>query len=108
LLVEPLSGLGASDAAVVTRVEQDDTARAVTGLARRFSALLRAAGKGRTVAGDQNADAAADIAAVRAALTEPWSRGSAEGQVDRLKPIKRKRCGWAGLELLELRMILAA
>ncbi|WP_238313818.1 hypothetical protein [Methylobacterium crusticola] len=46
---------------MVTRVEQDDTARTVTGLARRFTALVRSAGKGRTVAGDQNENAGADL-----------------------------------------------
>jgi hypothetical protein len=61
LLVQPTSVLDESEAAVVRRVEQDDTARAVTGLARRFTALVRAAGKGKPVADDQ--DAAADIEA---------------------------------------------
>ncbi|AWB23814.1 hypothetical protein DA075_25395 [Methylobacterium currus] len=55
LLVQPFSVLDEGDAAVVSRVEQDDTARTVTGLARRFTALMRAAGKGKTVADDQDA-----------------------------------------------------
>lgn len=46
LLVQPRSGLDAGDAAVVRRIEQDDTARTITGLASRFTALVRAAGKG--------------------------------------------------------------
>lgn len=134
LLVQPPSGLDASDAAVVRRVEQDDTARTVTGLAGRFTALVRAAGKGKSVTNDQDADAAADIAAwitqarscdapaiatfasgleadiaaVQAALTEPWSSGQAEGQVNRLKLIKRQCYGRAGLDLLKRRMVLAA
>ena len=61
LLVQPTSVLDESEAAVVSRVEQDDTARAVTGLARRFTALVRAAGKSKPLADDQ--DAAADIEA---------------------------------------------
>jgi hypothetical protein len=134
LLVQLISVLDESDVAVVSRVEQDGTARAVTGLARRFTALVRAAGKGKTVADDQEEDAAADIAAwitqarsceapaiatfasgldadsaaVRAALTEPWSSGQAEGQVNRLKLIKRQCYGRAGLDLLKRRMVLAA
>ncbi|WP_205820957.1 transposase, partial [Methylobacterium nonmethylotrophicum] len=50
----------------------------------------------------------ADIAAVRAALMEPWSSGQAEGQVNRLKLIKRQCYGRAGLDLLKRRMVLAA
>ena len=63
LLVQPTAALDASDAAVVTCLEQDDTTRTVTGLARRLTVLVRAVGKGTTVADDQNADAAADITA---------------------------------------------
>ncbi|WP_053078335.1 transposase [Methylobacterium tarhaniae] len=120
------------DAAVVSRVEQDDTACAVTGLARRSTALVRAAGKSKTIADDQDAAADidtwigqartcdapaiatfasgldADIAAVRSTLTEPWSSGQAEGQINRLKLIKRQCYGRAGLDLLKRRMVLAA
>ena len=62
LLVQPTSVLDEGEAGVVSRIEQDDTARAVTDLACRFTALVRAAGKGKTVTDDQDADAAADIA----------------------------------------------
>ncbi|QEE42925.1 transposase [Methylobacterium sp. WL2] len=48
-----------------------------------------------------------DAAAVRAALTEPWSSGQAEGQINRLKLIKRQSYGRAGLDLLQRRMVLA-
>ncbi|WP_238192306.1 hypothetical protein [Methylobacterium frigidaeris] len=41
LLVQPSSVLDEADAAVVSRVEQDGTARAVMGLACRFTALVR-------------------------------------------------------------------
>ncbi len=61
LLVQPTAVLDEGDAVVVSRIEQDDTARAVTGLARRFTALVRAAGKSKAVPDDQ--DAAADLAA---------------------------------------------
>jgi transposase len=134
LIVQPNSMLDEGEAAVVSRIEQDDTARAVTGLARRFTVLVRAAGKRKTVADDPDEDAAADIAAwitkartcdapaiatfasgldadiaaVRAALTEPWSSGQAEGQINRLKLIKRQCYGRAGLDLLKRRMVLAA
>jgi len=41
-------------------------------------------------------------------LTEPWSSGQAEGQINRLKLIKRQSYGRAGLDLLRRRMVLAA
>ena len=49
-----------------------------------------------------------DATAVRAALTEPWSSGQAEGQINRLKLIKRQSYGRSGLDLLQRRMVLAA
>jgi transposase len=41
-----------------------------------------------------------DVAAVRAALTEPWSNGQTEGQNAKLKQIKRRLYGRAKLDLL--------
>ena len=49
-----------------------------------------------------------DGAAIRAALIAAWSSGQAEGQINRLKLIKRQSYGRAGLDLLRRRMILAA
>ena len=46
-----------------------------------------------------------DKMAVAAALTEPWSNGQTEGQITRLKLVKRKMFGRAKLDLLEARMI---
>ena len=131
LLVQPTSALDAATAAVVTHVEQDEAAKVVAGLARRFTALVRASGVGGTATGGR--DGAADFdpwitqaracsapaiakfasgldgdaAAVRAALTEPWSNGQAEGQINRLKLIKRQSYGRVGLDLLQRRMVLA-
>jgi transposase len=45
-----------------------------------------------------------DEAAVAAALTESWSNGPVEGQVNRLKSIKRSMYGRAGWELLRARV----
>ncbi len=119
LLVQPVAALSATDVAVVSRVEQDAEATAVAGLARRFTALVRACGvKGRR-AGNAPAEPVAELniwltqaracsisaietfaagleqdgTAVRAALTEPWSSGQAEGQVNRLKLV-RAGCFW--------------
>ena len=49
----------------------------------------------------------ADRAAVVAAMEEPWSNGQAEGQINRLKTLKRQMHGRAKLDLLKARMIAA-
>jgi transposase len=49
-----------------------------------------------------------DEAAVAAAVTEAWSNGPVEGQVNRLKVIKRTMYGRAGLALLRARVLSAA
>jgi hypothetical protein len=43
--------------------------------------------------------------AVEAALQQPWSNGQVEGQVNRLKLIKRQMYGRAGFELLRRRVL---
>jgi transposase len=45
-----------------------------------------------------------DAAAVEAAMTESWSNGQVEGQVNRLKLIKRSMFGRAGMKLLRARV----
>ncbi len=49
-----------------------------------------------------------DKQAVRAALLLPWSSGQVEGQVTRLKLVKRQGYGRAKLDLLRTRMIQVA
>lgn len=49
-----------------------------------------------------------DEAAVRAAIVEPWSNGPVEGQVNRLKMIKRSMYGRAKFDLLRQRVLHAA
>ena len=134
LLVQPAATLDTAEAAVVSRVEQDVEVQTAAKLARRFTALVRACG----VKGRRDDDAPAkpvaeldtwlaearagsipaiqtfatgleqDGAAVRAALTEPWSNGQAEGQVNRLKLLKRQSYGRASFDLLRRRVLLAA
>jgi len=48
-----------------------------------------------------------DYDAVRAAVTLAWSNGQVEGQINRLKTIKRQMYGRANLDLLERRFLLA-
>jgi transposase len=131
LLVQPPAELAAADAAVVTRIERDREAARIAGLARRFTTLVRGCGVGGKLGPDAAlagleawlADARTsgvravetfaagleqDGAAVRAALTTPWSNGQTEGQVTRLKLLKRQMYGRAGLDLLRHRVLLAA
>jgi transposase len=88
------------------------------GLAREFRAMVRrqqadrldgwlAAAKGSALAGFADG-LTRDLAAVRAALSLPWSTGPVEGQVSHLKTIKRTMCGRAGFELLRHRVLQAA
>jgi transposase len=49
-----------------------------------------------------------DQAAVRASIAEPWSNGPVEGQVNRLKLIKRSMYGRAKFDLLRSRVLHAA
>ena len=48
-----------------------------------------------------------DEAAVRATFSSPWSQGQVEGQVNRLKLIKRQMFGRAQFDLLRLRVLQA-
>jgi transposase len=131
LLVQPPAMLASDDAATVARVEQDNDTAIVAKLARRFTALVRTCNASQkahvhTASADLNtwlaeADASGvpvietfaaglrgDRSAIDAALTTPWSNGQTEGQVNRLKLIKRQMFGHASFELLRRRVLLAA
>jgi transposase len=51
---------------------------------------------------------AKDAAAVRAAITTTWSNGQTEGQITKLKMVKRQMYGRAKIDLLQARLIGAA
>jgi transposase len=51
---------------------------------------------------------ARDIDAVRAAVAMPWSNGQTEGQITKLKLVKRQMYGRAKLDLLEARLLASA
>ena len=134
LLVQPAAALDAAGTATMARIEQDEQAKGVSALARRFTALVRACGVGGRREGRAPAEPLAELdawlaearacsapaiqtfaagleqdgAAVRAALTQPWSSGQAEGQVNRLKLLKRQSYGRASFDLLRRRVLLAA
>ena len=87
-------------------------------VAREFSSMVRRrqadrldgwldAAKGSALAGFASG-LKRDLAAVRAALSLPWSTGPVEGQISRLKTIKRAMYGRAGFELLRQRILQAA
>lgn len=49
-----------------------------------------------------------DYAAIAAACSLPWSQGQVEGQINRLKCLKRQMYGRARFDLLRLRVLSAA
>ncbi|MGW4359551.1 transposase [Streptomyces californicus] len=49
-----------------------------------------------------------DLAAVTAGLTLPWSSGTVEGHVNRIKMSKRQMYGRAGFKFLRKRVLLAS
>jgi len=87
-------------------------------VAKRLNLLLRhksqesLAGVLDDAAGTLLADFAAsmrrDLAAVQAALDLPWTTSPAEGQINRIKTIKRTMYGRAGFQLLRARVLHAA
>lgn len=130
MMVQPVAALPGHAAAAVARALQDAEAARVADLARRFTALVRRCGiqpnerhpDPRSALDAWVAEAQAcgtavmetfatglehDGAAVRAALTTPCSNAQAEGQVNRLKLIKRQGYGRAGFELPRRRVLHA-
>lgn len=131
LIVRPREKISAAERATLARLELDQQAARVIALVQRFVELVRKSGVGQTQVRRAQlaayrkwlADAASsgvdavktfaaglrqDSAAVRAALTMPWSSGQAEGQINKLKLLKRQTYGRASLDLLRRRMLLAA
>lgn len=49
-----------------------------------------------------------DKASVHAALVQPWSNGQTEGQINKLKLVKRQMYGRAKIDLLQARLIGAS
>lgn len=79
-------------------------------LARAFSIMVRRQQAGRldewlaaakeTTLADFADGLGRGLAAIRTALSLPWSTGPVEGQISRLKTIKRTMCGRAAFDLL--------
>jgi len=70
--------------------------------------LARAEGSGLRAFREFAAGLRRDKAAVTAALTETWSGGQVEGQVNRLQLLKRAMYGRANADLLRLRVLHSA
>ena len=131
LLVQAPEALDTAQAASLARIVQDEEVARVVGLARRLAALVRGCGTGRRQAPADPLSSfgawleearSCGIAAVEtfavglqqekpavsAALTLPWSSGQTEGQITKLKLIKRQMYGRANFDLLRRRVLLAA
>lgn len=86
-------------------------------LARRFAAMIRggdAADLDTWLTSARKSELAGfaegigrDLDAVRAAITEPWSTSPVEGQINRVKTVKRQMYGRAGHALLRMRVLAA-
>jgi transposase len=61
-------------------------------------------GRARLIASFANG-VARDIAAVRSAIVSHWSNGHTEGQITKLKRVKRQMYGRGKLDLLQARLI---
>ena len=102
--------VAAIEAGVPTLVE-------ARGLLNRFHAMVRRksgdlegwiSDAATSLVASFGAGVSRDKAAVAAAISSPWSNGQTEGQVNRLKLIKRRMYGRAKVDLIEARLIGAA
>ncbi len=121
LLVRDPKALDDAETVVLAHVRQDAEITALHDLARSYTRMVREKRPddldGWLAASSESGIGALmtfsvglrrDYAAVRAALEEPWSSGQAEGQINRLKMLKRQMYGRAGFELLRKRVLCAA
>ncbi len=111
--------LGADDRQFVAALRQRSPAIATAvDLVSRFATMVKNQVAGARDGWLREAEASAlasfaaglrrDEDAVRAVLTESWSSGQVESQVNRLKLIKRERYGRAGFDLLRCRVLAHA
>ncbi|GEO42012.1 hypothetical protein SAE02_61600 [Skermanella aerolata] len=119
LLTSEPDKLGDDDRRFVTALlERSPTIATAVDLTRRFAAMVKEQVASALNCWLQQAETSAlasfaaglrrDEDALRAALTEPWSNGQVEGQVNRLKVIKREMYGRAGFEVLRCRVLAHA
>ncbi len=119
--VRPPEELNAAEQAMLTRVQQDPPIRCVYTLAQQFQQMVRTRHAAHLVTWlaacassgvpDLQSFAAAlgrEEAAIRHALSEPWSTGPVEGHITRVKLVKRQMYGRANFDLLRQRVLYAA
>ena len=119
LCMRPQGMLTAPQAAKVLALKRSSpTFTAMRRLAMRFRGILRsgdldkldqwlheAAGCGLRAIQGFARTVSHDLEAVRNASTERWSNGPVEGQINRLKTLKRAMYGRAGVKLLRARLV---
>lgn len=119
LCIKPRNMLTNRQARKVDALKQGSEAfRKMRGLAMRFTGILRsrnpealdewiddAIDTGLTAIMRFASVLRRDIHAVKNAIELPWSNGQAEGQINRLKTLKRAMYGRAGPELMKARML---
>jgi len=116
LAVRDPNFLNSEENLLLKRICQDKTIHAAVQLAQQFSCLIRIGLVSKLhewldvcltspIEAMRNfaRGIQMDIDAVRAALELPWSNGQTEGQINRLKVIKRQMYGRASLDLLRIR-----
>lgn len=121
LLVRDSETLDEVETVVLTHVRQDAEIAALHDLARSYTRMVRdkqpealdrwlkaSSTSGISAVVSFGEGLRRDYSAVRAALAEPWSSGQAEGQINRLKMLKRQMYGRAGFDLLRKRVLCAA
>lgn len=138
LVVQPESRLSVANQMAIARIKQDAEAAHVIKLVQQFVGTVRGSAistsssisdaRVQTQARLSSFDAwltsastsgiraletfaaglAQDGDAVRAALTTPWSNAQAEGQITKLKLLKRQMYGRANFDLLRRRVLLSA
>jgi transposase len=123
LLLKPEPDLNSTERALRDRLEQhDDGLRTAAELGRRFREMVRgrqAEAWDEWLSQSQQENTPEELrtfakglkedeAAVRAALSVSWSNGQVEGQVNRLKTLKRQMYGRAKFDLLRKRFLLSA
>ncbi len=121
LLLRDQAQLEADDLATLLHISQDPTVTHARTLARQFQQMVRrrtpaALEPWLSACGESDitelrsfaAGLRQDYAAIEAALTEPWSNGQVEGQITRVKFLKRSMYGRAKFDLLRHRVLHAA
>jgi transposase len=119
MLMADAEGLSETDRLFVAQLfsEVPKLAEAIT-VAKRLRQVLRCesgetlqdvlAAAGDTLLAGFASGLRQDLAAVQAALDLPWTTSPVEGQINRLKMLKRTMYGRAGFELLRRRVLYAA